>query len=55
MKPVAASLVLLSVMALTIESAHARPLYMRGFADEYPKIEPLARVAKCAVCHCTES
>ncbi|MBA3313259.1 MAG: hypothetical protein H0T47_08220 [Planctomycetaceae bacterium] len=54
MKAFAVSTLCCFVMA-SADAAHARPLYMRGFADEYPKIEPLARIAKCAVCHCAES
>ncbi len=36
------------------QCAQARPLYMRGFSEQYPKIEPLTREAKCSVCHCKE-
>lgn len=36
------------------KAAYARPLYMRGFSQEYQHIEPLTREAKCKVCHCKE-
>ena len=49
------AVLLFAMIATTsLPSAHARPLYMRGFAEEYPKIETLTRAAKCQVCHCTE-
>jgi len=51
----AIAVLLLSMIALaSLPSAHARPLYMRGFSQQYPHIEPLTREAKCSVCHCKE-
>jgi cytochrome c553 len=44
----AASCVAISMLA---SLAEARPLYLKGFVEKYPKVEKQARAAKCAICH----
>lgn len=55
MKFITVASVLTGLLTLPcVQTAHARPLYMRGFSQQYPHIEPLTREAKCSVCHCKE-